>query len=84
MDATDWIGGVAATLTTISFIPQVWKVWQSKHTADISLGMYTLFTAGVALWLVYGLLIDSWPVIAANSTTLLLAGTVLLLKLRFG
>lgn len=80
----EWIGGVAAILTTCSFIPQVWKVWRTKHTKDISLLMYSLFTVGVALWLVYGVLLGAWPIIMANSITLLLAGAVLVMKLRFG
>lgn len=84
MPAQDWIGGIAATLTTCSFVPQVLRVWKTRHTQDISLLMYTLFTAGVGLWLVYGILLASWPIIIANGITLLLAGTVLLLKLRFG
>lgn len=84
MAAQEWIGGAAATLTTCSFIPQVLRVWRTKHTKDISLLMYTLFTTGVALWLAYGILLASWPIILANGITLLLAGTVLVLKLRFG
>jgi MtN3 and saliva related transmembrane protein len=84
MTTQEWVGGIAATLTTCSFIPQVWKVWRTKHTKDISLLMYTLFTFGVALWLIYGILLGAWPIIIANSITLLLAGTVLVLKLRFG
>jgi MtN3 and saliva related transmembrane protein len=84
MAIQEWVGGVAASLTTCSFIPQVWKVWRTKHTKDISLLMYTLFTFGVALWLIYGILLGAWPIIIANSITLLLAGTVLVLKLRFG
>jgi MtN3 and saliva related transmembrane protein len=78
------IGFVAATLTTISFVPQVIKIWRSRSTHDDSLGMYALFTLGIAMWLAYGLLIHSWPVILANFVTLLLAGTVLLMKLKFG
>ena len=78
------IGFTAATLTTISFVPQVIKVWRSRSTHDVSLGMYALFTLGVAMWLAYGLMIHSWPVILANFVTLLLAGTVLLMKLKFG
>ena len=81
---SDAIGSIAATLTTVSFVPQVWKVWQTRHTADISLAMYSFFTTGVALWLAYGFLLASWPIIIANSITLLLAGTVLVMKLRFG
>lgn len=77
------IGFIAASLTTIAFVPQVYKVWRSRSVHDISLGMYLLFTAGVALWLVYGWMIDAWPVIIANSLTLLLAGAVLVMKLWF-
>ena len=84
MSAQEWIGGIAATFTTCSFIPQVLRVWKTRHTQDISLLMYTFFTTGVALWLVYGILLGAWPIIIANSITLLLAGTVLALKLRFG
>ncbi len=84
MATTDWIGSAAAALTTTSFIPQVWKVWRSRHTADISLVMYAMFTLGVALWLTYGILMQSWPIIAANLVTLLLAGAVLTMKVKFG
>lgn len=84
MPAQEWIGGAAATLTTCSFIPQVLRVWKTKHTKDISLLMYAFFTLGVALWLIYGIQLSAWPIILANGITLLLAGTVLLLKLRFG
>ena len=84
MTTTDWIGSAAATLTTTAFIPQAWKVWRTRHTTDISLGMYTLFTLGVTLWLAYGIRLESWPIIIANSITLLLAGTVLVMKLKFG
>lgn len=84
MTALDWVGSAAATLTTLSFVPQVWKIWRTRHTLDISLGMYAIFTAGVALWLAYGLLLGAWPIIIANSITLLLAGTVLAMKLRYG
>lgn len=80
----DWIGSAAAILTTTAFIPQVWQIWRTRHTADISLGMYSLFTLGVALWLTYGILLVSWPIIIANAVTLLLAGAVLVMKLRFG
>lgn len=84
MITTDWIGSAAATLTTTSFIPQAWLVWRTRHTADISLGMYSLFTLGVALWLIYGILLDSWPIVIANTITLLLAGAVLLMKIKLG
>ncbi|GAB5605827.1 SemiSWEET transporter [Sideroxyarcus sp. TK5] len=84
MNSVDWIGSAAAILTTTAFIPQALKVWHTRHTADISLGMYAMFTLGVALWLAYGILLQAWPIIVANSITLLLAGAVLVMKLRFG
>lgn len=84
MTGTEWIGSIAASLTTLSFIPQVWRVWKTRHTQDISLSMYLLFTAGVSCWLVYGCLLAAWPIIVANAITLLLAGTVLFFKIRLG
>ena len=84
MSMTDWIGSAAAILTTTAFIPQAWKVWRTRHTADISMSMYILFTLGVALWLAYGILLESWPIIIANCITLLLAGIVLVMKIIFG
>lgn len=84
MNSVDWIGSAAAILTTTAFIPQALKVWHTRHTADISLGMYAMFTLGVALWLAYGILLEAWPIIIANSITLLLAGAVLAMKIRFG
>ena len=84
MSTIDWLGGIAASLTTISFIPQVYQVWRTRHTKDISLGMYAIFTCGVAMWLVYGILLGAWPIIVANTLTVCLAGTVLVMKLRFG
>jgi len=80
----DIFGSIAATLTTTAFIPQAWQVWRTRHTADISLIMYSMFTTGVALWLIYGLMLAAWPIIIANSITLLLAGSVLMMKIRFG
>lgn len=84
MILTEWIGYLAATLTTVAFVPQVWQIWRTKHTQDISLRMYVLFTAGIAAWLTYGLLIGAWPVVVANAVTFVLAGAVLVLKLRHG
>jgi MtN3 and saliva related transmembrane protein len=63
-------------------VPQVIKSWRTRDLSGISLPMYTIFTLGVVLWLVYGILIRDWPVIIANAVTALLAGLVLLLKLR--
>jgi len=84
MIAIDWIGSAAAALTTTSFIPQTVKIFRTRHTTDISLGMYALFTLGVTLWLAYGIQLSSWPIIVANAVTLLLAGAVLVMKIKFG
>lgn len=78
------IGYPAAILTTAAFVPQAWKSWRTRDLSGISLPMYALFTLGVGLWLAYGIAIESWPVIAANGTTLALAGLVLWLKWRHG
>lgn len=78
-----WIGYLAAALTTGAFLPQVVKVWRTRSVADISLGMYVGFVLGVALWIVYGILIRSVPVVAANGATLALATAVLVAKVRF-
>ena len=84
MNLADLLGTVAGFLTTVAFVPQVWGVWKTRSTRDISLGMYLVFTTGVAFWLVYGLVLGAWPIIVSNSVTLALAGTVLALKLRHG
>lgn len=78
------LGYIAATLTTISFLPQAWMTWKTRSAHGVSLGMYCVFIAGVASWLLYGLMIDSWPVVIANAITILLAGFILVMKLRFG
>jgi MtN3 and saliva related transmembrane protein len=78
------IGFIAGLLTTVAFIPQVIKVWKTRSARDISLGMYVIFTSGVVLWLAYGLLLGSLPIVLANTFTLTLALAVLLMKLRFG
>ena len=83
-DFTNIVGFIAAIFTTFAFVPQVIKVWRTRSTADISLGMYSLFTLGVMLWLAYGILLDAWPIILANIVTLLLAGAVLVMKVKFG
>lgn len=78
------IGFVAAFLTTVSFLPQVIKVWRTRSARDISLSTYAMFTAGAALWFVYGVAIHSLPVILANAVTVVLSAGVLVAKLRFG
>jgi len=84
MISTEWIGYVAAVLTTIAFVPQVLQIWTTRQTQDISLRMYILFSGGVGLWLVYGVLLASWPIILSNMITLVLSGVVVALKLRHG
>ena len=75
---------VAATLTTIAFIPQVKKIWNSKSAKDVSLGMFIVFCTGVALWLAYGILLGEMPIIVANTITLALALAILAMKLKYG
>ena len=77
------IGILAAVLTTTAFAPQAIKAWRSRSTADVSLAMFLMLVAGIALWLTYGLLIGDWPLILANGVTIGLAGAILLAKLRF-
>ena len=84
MNLADLLGTAAGFMTTMAFVPQVWGVWKTRSTRDISLGMYLVFTTGVAFWLAYGLVLGAWPIIVANSVTLALTGTVLVLKLRHG
>ena len=78
------LGYVAAALTSGSFIPQAVMTIRTRDTRGISRGMYVIFTVGVAFWLAYGIAIGSWPMIFANTVTLGLAVTILLLKLRYG
>ena len=78
------IGSVAAVLTTASFALQTWHSYKTRDVGGISLGMYSVFTLGVALWLVYGVLLQSWPMVIANGITLLLAAAILGMKMRFG
>jgi MtN3 and saliva related transmembrane protein len=80
----EWFGYAAAILTTGSFVPQAVMTIRTRNTSGISLAMYVIFTVGVALWLVYGIALESWPMILANTVTLGLAATILALKLRYG
>lgn len=81
LEPHDLVGYLAAILTTTAFVPQALKSWRTRDLSGVSLTMYSLFTLGVALWLVYGLLLGSWPITIANTITLVLAGVVLALKL---
>lgn len=80
----EWFGFAAAFLTSVSFIPQAVMTIRTRNTSGISRAMYSMFTVGVALWLVYGIALESWPMILANTVTLGLAATILALKLRYG
>ena len=84
MNITDWVGYAAATLTTLSFVPQAILTVRTRNVSGISLGMYSCFTAGVALWLIYGFHLGEWPIIAANAITLGLASIILVTKVRHG
>lgn len=81
MNISDWIGYAAAALTTGSFVPQAILTLRTRDTRGISMGMYAAFTAGVALWLLYGLALGEWPIVVANAITLALAATILVTKL---
>ncbi|TFZ06883.1 hypothetical protein EZ313_09760 [Ramlibacter henchirensis] len=80
----EWVGYLAAFLTTCSFVPQAWLTFRSRDVRGISLGMYSVFATGVALWLAYGLLLRAWPLVIANGVTLALALAILAMKLRYG
>lgn len=79
---TSWVGFTAAFLTTVSFVPQAYKTWKTRDTSGISLSMYSLFVLGIVAWLLYGVLLHSWPMILANSITLVLSGGIWGMKVR--
>ncbi|MBA4177017.1 MAG: hypothetical protein C0505_10730 [Leptothrix sp. (in: Bacteria)] len=81
MDMQDWLGYIAAVLTTGSFVPQAALTLRTRDVSGISLGMYGAMTLGVALWLAYGLALRQWPIVLANAVTLVLASTILVVKL---
>lgn len=83
MDTINLLGICAGTLTTIAFVPQVLKTWRTRSGEDISTGMFLLFSGGVLLWLIYGIMLQAQPIILANAITLLLALAIIVLKLRF-
>ena len=82
MTFIDALGYLAATLTTASFVPQAVMTVRTRNVSGISLGMYSAFTLGVALWLVYGWQLGEWPIVVANALTLALAATILVTKLQ--
>lgn len=82
MTPVEMLGYAAAAMTTASFVPQVLHTLRTRDVSGISLRMYSVFTAGVALWLAYGVLLGAWPVIIANLVTLVLAGAILWMAWR--
>lgn len=84
MNVVTALGLLAGTLTTVAFLPQVVHTWKTKSAKDLSLPMLLSFTTGVLCWLIYGIWIDSLPVMLANGITLVLAGANLVLKLKYG
>lgn len=83
MSVQELIGYAAAILTTVSFVPQAILTLRTRNVSGISLGMYSCFTAGVALWLVYGISLGQWPLILANAITLALASVIMWTKIRY-
>ncbi|MBK6483239.1 MAG: SemiSWEET transporter [Chitinophagaceae bacterium] len=83
MSTNDILGLIAGALTSISFLPQVIKTWRSGSARDLSLSMFGIFSLGVTLWLIYGLMVNSIPIIAANTLTLALCLVILYFKLKF-
>ncbi len=77
------IGYVAGSLTTLAFVPQVLQIYRTKSVKDVSLAMFLLFTLGVALWLGYGIMTHSFPVVAANAVTLILSFVILYFKWKY-
>ena len=78
---TELLGYIAASMTTMSFVPQAWHTFRTRDVSGISLGMYSVFTVGVALWLAYRIALRAWPVIGANFVTLALAAAILTMKI---
>ena len=77
------LGILAGTLTTISFIPQVIKIYRTKDTKDLSLATFTIFSCGVSFWLAYGILVGEWPIILANGITLILSFMIIAMKIKY-
>lgn len=83
MNFLNILGMVAGTLCTISFLPQLVKIWKSKSAKDISMGMFIIFSIGISLWILYGFFIKSFPIVVANLATLLLAFIIIIMKVKY-
>lgn len=77
------IGYTAGFCTTLSFVPQVIRVWRTRHTDDIAWGWLIIFQVGLALWLAYGVILRNWPMILANSVTMTLCSILMVMKNRY-
>jgi MtN3 and saliva related transmembrane protein len=77
------LGVAAAVCSMSSFVPQVVKIWREKHAGSVSLRMYVVTVTGFTLWTVYGVLLESWPLVGSNAVCLVLAAAILALKLRY-
>lgn len=84
MDYVTILGLIGGTLTTASFFPQVIKAWKTKSMGDVSIGMFLILTAGLLVWDIYGFLIGSLPVVAANTVSFILSVIILVFKVKYG
>lgn len=81
-DPVELLGYIAAILTSCAFVPQTLMVWRTDDTRSISLGMYSLFVLGITLWLIYGIILESRPLIFANLFTVTFAASILYKKIK--
>ena len=82
MDFTPMLGTVAGVVSTLAFLPQVFKIWRTRSTKDISLGMYSLYSLGLVLWGLYALMIESWPLLMTEIITGVMTGYILMIKVK--
>ena len=82
LSVVECLGYAAASLTTVSFLPQAWHTLRTRDVSGISLAMYASFTLGIALWLAYGIVASDKPIIMSNAVTLVFSGSILLMKVR--
>ena len=82
MDFIPMLGTVAGVVSTLAFLPQVFKIWRTQSTKDISLGMYSLYSLGLLLWGLYALMIESWPLLMTEIITGVMTGYILMIKLK--
>ncbi len=83
MEFQEILGYLAAFFTTASFLPQVYKTWKTKSAEGLSLTMYIVFFTGIVCWLIYGIYLNSMPIILANSVTGICAFLLILMKLKY-